>query len=478
LRSQQLREQTQTEERHLVHYSSVLDVRSDMPRTPMAGITFTLYEEAAGGAPLWIETQNVPIDSQGHYTVLLGSTMPEGFPESLFTSGRARWLGIQVAGESEEKRIALASVPYALKAADAQTLGGRSAEQYALSEQIQTLIRHELQSTGLQRTQMEGIQSLAAADPKSVIPTEQDCAETLKNPRAVTMELLYCQMSRIIQRSFSAQLCLEPKFAFEGELADKLMLQGNVVAGVGAEAFGNGALITLLGVPEGRLDTGFSGGVELKVTGCWDFLQISPTKNKLASNPDIDALLAKLLETTNKLGLTFDPVQLQAMLDNVGNLTFDGGPTGILQAGQATKSLLTALPMPPAARAVISDPTILLTELKDLIDAGVCNLSNQVPPLAPLFQPICDLAQNEPFAKLLNRVDTVTANIQSLSNNINTVTGNINTVTGNTNTTVNTINSSVNTIRTTVNTINSKMNTVISTIDDIYDAVCSLTPTC
>ena len=53
-------------------------------------VTFSLYELQEGGAPLWSESQKVQLDEQGHYTVLLGSTQPEGLPLDLFTSGKAQ----------------------------------------------------------------------------------------------------------------------------------------------------------------------------------------------------------------------------------------------------------------------------------------------------------------------------------------------------------------------------------------------------
>ncbi len=56
----------------------------------------TLYQEQQGGAPLWLETQNVQPDKTGHYTVLLGSTTSQGLPTSIFASAEADWLGVQV----------------------------------------------------------------------------------------------------------------------------------------------------------------------------------------------------------------------------------------------------------------------------------------------------------------------------------------------------------------------------------------------
>jgi hypothetical protein len=72
-----------------------------------------------------METRNVTLDTQGRYTVLLGSTKPDGLPSELFASGEARWLGVQPEREPEQSRVLLLSVPYALKAMDAETLGGK-----------------------------------------------------------------------------------------------------------------------------------------------------------------------------------------------------------------------------------------------------------------------------------------------------------------------------------------------------------------
>ncbi len=98
------------------------------PLTGVIGITFSLYRSEVGGGVLWMETQNVQVDSSGRYNVSLGSAKP--LPVELFASGEARWLGVQVANQVEQPRVLLMSVPYALKAADAETLGGRPASAF------------------------------------------------------------------------------------------------------------------------------------------------------------------------------------------------------------------------------------------------------------------------------------------------------------------------------------------------------------
>jgi hypothetical protein len=98
-----------------------------------ATITFQIFKEETAGESLWTEIQSVAIDPTGHYKVQLGATNPNGLPTDLFTTGEARWLEVQIAGESPQPRVLLASVPYALKAGDATTLGGLPASAYALA---------------------------------------------------------------------------------------------------------------------------------------------------------------------------------------------------------------------------------------------------------------------------------------------------------------------------------------------------------
>jgi hypothetical protein len=118
----------------LIKFSGTLSDAQGKPiATGPVGVTFALYAEQTGGASLWLETQNVRPDENGYYSVLLGSETATGVPMELFATGEARWLGIQVERQPEQPRVLLVSVPYALKAGDAQTLGGRPASDFALA---------------------------------------------------------------------------------------------------------------------------------------------------------------------------------------------------------------------------------------------------------------------------------------------------------------------------------------------------------
>jgi hypothetical protein len=103
------------------------------PISGIASIAFAIYSTQNEGAALWMETQNVTADARGNYSVQLGATTPEGLPLDLFVSGEARWLGVSINNGEEQPRVLLLSVPYALKAADAQTLGGLPASAFALA---------------------------------------------------------------------------------------------------------------------------------------------------------------------------------------------------------------------------------------------------------------------------------------------------------------------------------------------------------
>ncbi len=117
----------------LVRFGGTVKDLNGNALTGVVGITFAFYSEKTGGAPLWVETQNATADSTGHYTVLLGSTKSEGLPADLFTTEQARWVGVQVSGQPEQPRVLLVSAPYALKAGDAETLGGLPPSAFVLA---------------------------------------------------------------------------------------------------------------------------------------------------------------------------------------------------------------------------------------------------------------------------------------------------------------------------------------------------------
>jgi hypothetical protein len=104
------------------------------------GITFSIYAEQTGGTPLWTETQSVAVDSKGNFSVLLGSSQSAGLPPDVFALGEPRWIGYVSDDGLEQPRIPLSTVPYAFKAANADTLGGMKASDFVSVSQLNSLL--------------------------------------------------------------------------------------------------------------------------------------------------------------------------------------------------------------------------------------------------------------------------------------------------------------------------------------------------
>jgi hypothetical protein len=127
---------------NLIKFSGTLIDGRGYPITVPSDVTFSLYGQQTGESKsaLWQETQHVSPNDKGVYTVYLGAASSKGLPAEAFTSVRAQWLGVRVEGEPELSRVLLVSVPYALKAGDAQTLGGLPASAFALAGTSATVI--------------------------------------------------------------------------------------------------------------------------------------------------------------------------------------------------------------------------------------------------------------------------------------------------------------------------------------------------
>ena len=123
----------------LVQFNGTLKDGAARTVAGVVSVTFAIYAEQEGGAAIWSETQNVLADANGHYSAVLGAATSGGFPAELFGTGESRWLGVTVARQPEMPRALLASVPYALKAGDADTLGGRPASDYVTTQQLAQL---------------------------------------------------------------------------------------------------------------------------------------------------------------------------------------------------------------------------------------------------------------------------------------------------------------------------------------------------
>ncbi|MEA2626374.1 MAG: hypothetical protein QOD06_2419 [Candidatus Binatota bacterium] len=97
---------------------SVLEVNGSLStmRNLAAGevvpVRFAVYSKEDGGEPVWNETQDVVLGTDGDYHVLLGSTSPAGLPSDLFSPGTSSWLAVEpLSGAAEPlPRILIATI--------------------------------------------------------------------------------------------------------------------------------------------------------------------------------------------------------------------------------------------------------------------------------------------------------------------------------------------------------------------------------
>jgi len=116
----------------LIPYSGQLHAAAGKSLTAVVAVEFSVYDEQLFGTRLWNEVQNVQLDQNGRFSALLGAGSPDGIPVDLFTNAGQRWLEAHAVGQADEPRTLMVSVPYAVKAQDAATLGGKPASAYML----------------------------------------------------------------------------------------------------------------------------------------------------------------------------------------------------------------------------------------------------------------------------------------------------------------------------------------------------------
>ena len=100
--------------------------------TPLGGThdaVFRLYDAPVSGAMLWSDSATVASDADGIFSVVLGGDHP-----MVTGLGDACWLEIEIDGEILAPRREMVSVPYALRAAAADSLDGLTAEAFAAAD--------------------------------------------------------------------------------------------------------------------------------------------------------------------------------------------------------------------------------------------------------------------------------------------------------------------------------------------------------
>jgi hypothetical protein len=265
------------------------------------GVMFSLYELQEGGNPIWSESQKLELDDQGRYTALLGATEPNGLPLDLFTSARALWLGVQpqMPGAAEQPRVLLVAVPYALKAADADTLGGKPASAFL--------------SVGSVPVVTAGSSTNDSANNSTSIPSRQ--LEALSEPSAAT----------------STTPC--PAVTSDGTASANSIAKFTSACNIESTALfvSNGNLGVDTSNPAGRLDV--AGNTYIRGILSLPSLGTANSTAGFMSNP-LD-LQASSFQSSTKAAVTQD---FRWMVEPAGNNTATPSATLNLQYGSGTSA--------------------------------------------------------------------------------------------------------------------------------------------
>jgi hypothetical protein len=352
----------------------------DAQKQSSVSITFALYKEQNSSDPLWQETQNVRADATGHYSVLLGATQQEGLPLDVFTSGEAHWLGMQIEGQIEQPRVLLLSVAYALKASDADTLGGKPASAYALAGSQSPLIA--ISST---QNVAGSIQPLSTPP----LPTPQVNCTTITSDGTATVNQI---------AKFTTNCNLENSAIFEN--SGKVGIGNKAPAGtldVSGTAFIRGLLTPEAGIeilPTGTATAtqGFSSNpVDLYASvfnpslGAGNYLyrwQAEPSQNDLLAAAATLNLLFGIPGVTLETGLSinrngivsFAPGQTFPGLGSVTSIATGAGLTG----GPITSSGTISIPAAGVTNTMLANPSVTVKAGTGLSGGGTVALGGTV----------------------------------------------------------------------------------------------------
>jgi hypothetical protein len=181
-------------------------------------VVVSLYAQRDSTDALWTEEQDVRPDDGGRVKLLAGASTDAGIPQQLFQSADARWLGIAVKGETEQPRIMVMSMPYAVEAQNAETVGGHHAADLVTRAELQSILDEMLDRR--QREHAEGGGS--SGRPQS---------QTRLSGRIVNGPVLDANSARIPRRSNSGGTVL-----FAGKF-DNNLASGDGAVGAWGRAF-------------------------------------------------------------------------------------------------------------------------------------------------------------------------------------------------------------------------------------------------
>ena len=375
----------------LIRITGSVHDATKLPLTGSVGITFTLYNDGNDQMAVWQEVQTVQLDSSGHYSVLLGATNEAGLPQEIFSSGQARWLGVQPDGQAEQPRILLVSVAYALKAADSDLLGGKPASAFVLagsqSSPPQQPSGAQVDSARLQVGSQ--VATSTAGGLPLLVPPPAACSSITSDGNATVNQL----------SKFTSACNIEDSAIFESngnvgigntnpggtlDVSGTALIRGSLAAMGGAVITPTGAASTTQGFNSNPLDlmaSVFNTTLSQPVGYLFRW-QSEPTGNNSTNTGATLHLLYGVSGSISETGLslnkngifTFAPGQTFPGLGTVTSVATGTGLTG----GPISNSGTISIPAGGVTNTLLANPSITVTAGSGLSGGGTVALGGTV----------------------------------------------------------------------------------------------------
>jgi len=116
---------------HLINYQGRLTDSGGVPLNGTYSLTFRIYDAETAGSLLWEEIQSGAVIQKGIFNILLGSVTNLNL-----AFDKQYYLEIKVGSEVMSPRQRITSAGYAIRAEEAEKLGGKQSSDYVLATDI------------------------------------------------------------------------------------------------------------------------------------------------------------------------------------------------------------------------------------------------------------------------------------------------------------------------------------------------------
>jgi hypothetical protein len=371
----------------LIRINGTVHDDAGKPLTGNLGLTFTLYQDETSQSAVWQEVQTLPLDSAGHFSALLGATSDSGLPLEIFSAAEARWLGIRADGQTEQPRILLLSVAYALKAADTELLGGKPASAYVLADSQNAAPQLASGTNSAPANSPSAAQILTpGAGGVLLSPTPQTACSGLSSDGTATVNQI---------AKFTSACNIENSAIFES--GGSIGIGNTAPAGtldVSGAAFVRGAL-TLPPVNTATATQGYDSNplvmeastyntiLSRAVPYIWEW-QAEPVGNDSAATSSTLNLLFGVTGDVSETGLS---VSQGGIITFASGQTFPGQGTGTvtsvatgagLTGGPITKSGTISIPSAGVTNSMLANPSVTIAAGSGLSGGGTVALGGTV----------------------------------------------------------------------------------------------------